>query len=293
MSEKEDSDRELISFNEFLESIPPTQLREVENISKQKWTRGSGPPTAYNAIQPPDLQLHCESKHCGGKRYFRCEHMSETRVGSKGYTDTFLTYRCDNCKKSFKTYSISIKLFEGEQSGEIFKFGEYPTFGPRIPSRVISLIGPDRQLFLKGRRAENQGLGIGAFSYYRRVVENQKNRIIREIIRVADRIGADDQMIENLKEAEKETQFSKSVELIKDGIPESLLIQGHHNPLTLLHSALSEGLHADTDADCLSYASSIRIVLTDLAEKLSQALKDNQKLKEAVSSLLNKNNNEG
>jgi hypothetical protein len=38
-----------------------------------------------------------------------------------------------------------------------------------------------------GRRAENQGMGIGAFAYYRRVVENQKNRIIAEIKRVAEK----------------------------------------------------------------------------------------------------------
>ena len=291
MSENKDSENELISFSEFLESIPPTQFEEVENIAKQKWATGTGPPSAYYVLTPPDLQLHCDSEHCGGKRFFRCEDISESRIYSSSPTDIFLTYRCDNCKKSAKVYSISIQLFSDKTEGEILKYGEYPTFGPPIPSKVISLIGPDRDIFLKGRRAENQGLGIGAFSYYRRVVENQKDRIIEEIIKVADRIGADDEMIKNLREAEKETQFSKSVELIKDGIPESLLIQGHHNPLTLLHSALSEGLHAESDSKCLEYAHSIRIVLTDLAGKLSEALKDDRKLKEAVSNLLNKNNN--
>ena len=33
----------------------------------------------------------------------------------------------------------------------------------------------DEQLLRKGRRTENQSLGIGAFAYYRRVVENQKD----------------------------------------------------------------------------------------------------------------------
>ena len=63
--------------------------------------------------------------------------------------------------------------------------GEYdPPFGPPTPARVITLIGPDKEYYLKGRRAENQGMGIGAFSYYRRVVENQKNRIIDEVITI-------------------------------------------------------------------------------------------------------------
>jgi len=64
-----------------------------------------------------------------------------------------------------------------------------------------------------------------------------------------------------------ETQFSKAIETIKAAIPESLLIDGH-NPLTLLHDALSEGLHAQTNEDCLELATSIRVVLTELAERI-------------------------
>jgi hypothetical protein len=69
-------------------------------------------------------------------------------------------------------------------SGECYKLGELPVYGPPTPARLISLIGPDREIFLKGRRCGNLGLGIGAFVYYRRVVENQKSRILDEIIKV-------------------------------------------------------------------------------------------------------------
>lgn len=289
MSEELSSEEELISFSDFLESKPPGNFLKIKGLAEQKWTGGSGPPSSYFVLNKPELQLHCDDENCGGTRFFRCENISESRVNSFATTNTFLTYKCDNCKKSYKEYAISVKLFKGSVSGEVFKYGEYPRFGPPIPSKVISLIGPDREAFLKGRRAENQGLGIGAFSYYRRVIENQKSRIIDEIIKVATRIGAKQEMLDNLKKAQTETQFSKSIEMIKDGIPESLLISGGHNPLTLLHSALSEGLHAESDEDCLEYASSIRIVLSDLAEKLSEALKDDKKLKDAVSKLLNKN----
>lgn len=53
-------------------------------------------------------------------------------------------------------------------------------------------------------------------------------------------------------------------------IPQTLLINGH-NQLTLLHSALSEGLHDQTDEKCLELATSIRVVLTDLADRLGCA----------------------
>jgi len=166
----------------------------------------------------------------------------------------------------------------------MYKFGETPPFGPPTPARVISLIGPDKEYFLKGRRAENQGLGIGAFAYYRRVVENQKNRILEEVIRVSERIGAPHEVITDLRTAISETQFSKAMSSIKHGIPQILLINGY-NPLTLLHSALSEGIHALSDGQCLERATSIRVVLTELAEHLSQALKDEAELNAAVTRL--------
>ena len=198
----------------------------------------------------------------------------------------YLTYTCRNCQKTSKTFAIVVASSSPGQSSTVIKVGEVPPFGPPTPGRVISLIGPDREFFLKGRRAENLGLGIGAFVYYRRVVENQKGRLIEEIARVASRLGTDVETLKRFESAKNETQFSKAIDDIKGAIPQSLLIQGH-NPLTLLHSALSEGLHAQSDEECLEIATSIRVVLTELAERISQALKDEAELRQAVNRLLN------
>jgi hypothetical protein len=195
-------------------------------------------------------------------------------------------YACKNCGKTLKEYSLWIKLI-GAEKGEIYKFGELPPFGPPIPPRLVSLIGPDKDLFLKGLRTESQGLGIAAFAYYRRVVENQKNRIFDEIIRVSRKLNASQEFLKDLEDAQREIQFSKAIEAIKHAIPEFLLINGH-NPLNLLHSALSEGLHELPDEDCLEFATSIRVVMTELAERLSQALKDETELDQAVSKLMKK-----
>ena len=84
-----------------------------------------------------------------------------------------------------------------------------------------------------------------------------------------------------------ETRFSQALANVKGSIPQALLINGH-NPLLLLHSALSDGLHARDDAYCLEQASSIRVVLEELSERLSQALKDEAELNKALSHLLNR-----
>ncbi len=173
------------------------------------------------------------------------------------------------------------------ERGVCYKLGEHPTFGPILPSKLIALIGPDRELFLKGRRCESQGLGIGAFAYYRRVVESQKTRILERIIGVAERVGASSEMIDVLSHAKQETQFSKALDMAKNAMPQLLLINGH-NPLTLLHSALSDGLHAKDDATCLELAHDIRVVLGELSERMAQALKDEQELNDAISRLMRK-----
>jgi len=154
-------------------------------------------------------------------------------------------------------------------------------------ARVVTLIGPDRELFLKGRRAELRGLGIGAFAYYRRVVENQTQRLFAEMRAVAVKLGSTPDILETLDRAISETRFTQAVALVKNAIPERLLINGH-NPLTLLHDALSTELHAGSDEDALAVARSIREVLTEMAVCMSEVLQERSERDQAVATLLAK-----
>jgi hypothetical protein len=249
---------------------------------KQHYAGGA----AHWVSNKPDVKLHCEV--CDGPRFFECTDGTIYLDGDKWKFD-FLDYRCRNCRKQLKTYAVALKQKPNSTSGYGCKLGETPPFGPPTPARVITLIGPDRELFLKGRRAENHGLGIGAFSYYRRVVENQKGRIIEQIAKVAEKLEARPEVLEEFRAAAPETQFNKAIEQIRHGIPQALLINGH-NPLSLLHSALSDGLHDRSDEECLQIAQEIRVLLTELAERLSTALKQDAELTQAVSRLLQRKN---
>ena len=260
----------------FFESCPPGTSYEVAELLT--WKNGPG-----WFLQTQDLYLHCDSEKCLGMRYFDAPSLLMNREGMQL---KFATFTCKNCHFSRKTFAFSaVPSSSDELSGKLFKYGEYPPFGPPTPAKVISLIGGERDYFLKGRRCENQGLGIAAFAYYRRVVENQKSKILSEIHRVAVKLGAPEKLLAQLVAAQNETQFSRAVDSIKEAIPQVLLINGH-NPLTLLHSALSEGLHATTDHDCLELATSIRVVLTELVDRMNTAVKEEAELNSAVSRLL-------
>src|SRR5712692_3615336 len=208
---------------QFLESSPPDVAEEVCRRVKSG-IRGS----AY--LETPDLQIHCEK--CEGVRTFYHNRQSSILIGS-GLNYEFLTYVCRNCQEQTRTFSIVVK--DTGHTGLVQKLGEHPPFGPPTPPRVMKLVGEDRELFLKGRRAELRGLGIGAFAYYRRVVEEQKGRIIEEIGKVAAKIKPSKETAELFAKAKIETQFSTAIDMIKSAIPETILIDGH-NPLTLLHS---------------------------------------------------------
>jgi hypothetical protein len=272
------------SLKEFLESTPPGVYEDIQNLFTTALSVNSG---RRWELAKPDLLLHCPSDGCNGFRFY--SHQSDTLlVPHKAWAFCFVTYFCRNCGKNSKIYALAVYKEEGVVTqGKAYKVGELPAFGPPTPARLITLIGPDRDHFLLGRKAENHGLGIGAFAYYRRVVENQKGRIIKEIARVAKKLGALPEVLQDFEKAAAETQFKAAIEDIKAGLPSVLMIEGH-NPLTLLHTALSEGLHSEDETTCLELAQSIRTVLTELAERISAVLKDHQELESAVSKLLNR-----
>lgn len=250
LSKSDDS----MTFAAFLEGVPPGKVARISDLQEyEKFPSGGG----RWRLTTPRLHLHCDSEACSGARYFR--FLSGVSIGDK----------------------------TNEAAGNCYKYGEMPAFGPSTPTRLLTMLGRNRELFMKGRRCESQGLGIGAFVYYRRVVEEQRTSIIGEIIRVAKIINASPKTITILEAAQAETQFSKSLDMIKEAMPESLRIQGH-NPMALLHDNLSSGLHAKSDTDCLEIASAVRVILAELADRLSSALKDEAEITQALGKLLNK-----
>jgi hypothetical protein len=281
VQEPEQEKERLYTAKEFFEEIPPGKAVPIENLAKK-----TGLYIGDNDFILPELNLYCDVDTCEGFRLF--EPKESRKLFAEQWNDLFVEYICKNCGKRIKTYALLAFLNKDRKGGKLYKYGELPEFGPPTPSRVVTVLGAERDYYFKGRRVENQGLGIAAFAYYRRVVENQKNKIFDEIIRTVKKVDANNTaLLVDLENAKKETQFTKAVDSIKHGIPQALLIDGH-NPLTLLHGALSDGLHAKTDEECLEFATSIRIILTDLVERMANALKDSAELKTAVSRILQK-----
>jgi hypothetical protein len=274
--QKTASTNEALDLKTFLERTPPGQVRPVAGLVTLSSTR----------LLTPEIQLYCDSAECGGVRFF--DPISESNfLNQPNWTKIFLDYRCRHCLKSGKTFALIVKVPLLKSAGQVLKFGESPVFAPHIPSRLLSIVGDDQDLFRKARLSESHGLGIGAFVYYRRMVENQKARLIGEIVKVARRVKSAPEAIAALSEAAGEKQFGTAIAKVKDAIPEVLKINGH-NPLALLYDLLSDGLHAQTDEECLEVATDIRVLLTDVCDRISSALKDQKEVETALSRMMNR-----
>ena len=267
---------EKLSQATFLTTHPPSG--EVEIVDFEK-AHGNG----NKSINFPHIEMFC--KQCNGMRFYEVSGSADW-IGTSRYFQLFTQYTCRNCKIIFKNFALRYYYYTEKGFWVGAKYGEQPPFGPHTPSRVISLIGPDRDEFLQGRRCENQGLGVAAFVYYRRVVERQKNRLLEQIAEVATQLGGNEELVGEIERAKAETQFTKAIESIRHALPQSLFINGQ-NPLTLLYNALSQGVHNLTDEQCLSLAHSVRVVLFEFTEKVSAAIKNEDEINNAIKLLQN------
>ena len=281
----------MTTFKDILQDSPPGiyyNVPEVVYITNKSWMSDE----ELMAVRTPDLQLYCDNEKCNGVRLFeynqfpmQYEYCAIDGGNNTYFEHTYIEYLCQNCKENHKSFAIMfINIHEDNSTADFVKIGEFPFYGPHIPSKLISLIGPDRELFLKGIKCESQKLGIAAFLYYRRVIENQKDRLIDNIANVLTTIKVDNDALVLLENAKNEIQFKTSMDKLKSYWPRELLIHGT-NPLVLLHKSLSVGVHGLTDDECLEYAHSIRIVLAELADRLKLLLIDNNELKKALRNL--------
>ncbi len=267
-----------IKFEDFLSNYPPGEVHAINNLGVSR------SPTATPILIKPRLKLFCANSFCNGIRFFDSYQTKKVTLISK-WSRIFLHYTCANCRMHSKIFAIMARWKADIDEGEAVKVGEWPPFGPKVSARVISLLGKNKNLFLLGRRAEIQGLGIGALTYYQKVIENQKNHIIDEIIRIVRRSNPPESQIAKLRSAKAEKGLKGTVEMISDAMPQVLLINGY-NPLALLEQAISKGTYVNDDIDALKMATAIRRILSELAERVVKALEDQSDLEEAVNYIL-------
>lgn len=176
-----------------------------------------------------------------------------------------LKYLCTHCEK-FQRFFL-VRICSDKQGSWFMKAGQYPAWEINGEPNVEKLLGRHAGYYKKGLVCESQGYGIGAFSYYRRIVEETIDGLLVEI---SDLLFGEDLDKFNLAlEKTKQTNVTaEKIELVKDLLP-PILRPDSMNPLSALHSVLSEGLHAESDEECLELAQHCRQVLVFLVNQVA------------------------
>jgi hypothetical protein len=191
--------------------------------------------------------------------------MAATQVRNSDYRGRILraVYLCQHCQQSVRHFYI---LFD--KDGEwIMKVGQYPAWSTKPDSEIEKLLGEHAGYFKKGLVCESQSYGIGAFGYYRRIVEEIIDQLLEEIGGLV--AGEEQQKYRQAFERTKRTTVAQDkIDLVKDLLPAILRPEGM-NPLAVLHQALSEGLHASSDEICLQKAAIIREVLVYMVNQVA------------------------
>jgi hypothetical protein len=173
----------------------------------------------------------------------------------------FVCIRCQASRHRF--------MFQVTDDGKaIAKVGQSPPWSITPPKNVASTLGTHLEDYKKGLVCESQGYGIGAFAYFRRIVEN----VIAGLLRQVEELIAEDgerekyhSALENLKDSHS---AEGRIQAVKDMLPASLR-RGGINPLDIIYSALSSGLHAETDEACLDQAVLVKASLVYLIDQLA------------------------
>jgi hypothetical protein len=193
-----------------------------------------------------------------------------------------LAYVCTHCENFERLFVVKININESW----FMKVGQFPSWEISGEPNLEKLLGVHSGYYKKGLVCESQGYGIGAFGYYRRIVEETIDEMLNEI---AGLISGSDLEIYNeaLAKTKATIVTSEKIELVKDLLPTILRPEGM-NPLAALHSALSQGLHAESDEECLELAQHCREVLVFLVNQVAASKETAKSFTTSMRKLLDK-----
>ena len=130
-------------------------------------------PRKLNEWPKVSINMHCSV--CRGAQTFNMsneyynEYMNIYGYGNYPAENTTvqLRYKCSHCKEFERVFVLRIN----ESCKSVVKIGQYPPWDIKGNAEVERLLGSHASHFKRGLICESQGYGIGAFAYYRRIVE--------------------------------------------------------------------------------------------------------------------------
>ena len=188
---------------------------------------------------------------------------------------------CMHCKR----YQVDFTLNIYEKNDEVLirKVGQYPPFSI-IPDKEVSdfLTEEDNYFYRKALMNLSASYGIGAFAYFRRIVENEIKRIVEYLSEL--NIENSPLILEAYDKFKNDHQMSSLIESVYPHLPSSLKELGE-NPLKLLYGQLSIGIHTLSEEECMKRAIGIDEIFKFVIKQLNLEKYEKKSVIEAIKKL--------
>lgn len=216
---------------------------------------------------PTRLSFHCE--HCGKETtWIRVQDDTyEAPVNTQGVGFHWVAYGCNLCGREhlvvmYRVLATSQKPVRGAPIPrsitvvtKVQKVGQHPPLTINIPRPLERNLGKDSAtLYKRSLVNRNEGYGLGAVTYIRRVVEDKTEDLIEVVAQLAEAHNIGEDVVEKIRAAKEErTTYDKKLQIASTVIPASLIVDGV-NPLAVLFDLVSTGLHDLTEEQCIAIA---------------------------------------
>jgi len=203
-------------------------------------------------------------------------------------------YICSSCKFADRHFFVAVRsTAQIKVSGELLrwkitvqKIGQDPVYDISIDKSLERDLGDFAGYYKKGLISESHSYGIGAFSYFRRVVEGTIDTLLEGILEEL----SGDERAKYQKELEKIKSgriATDKINLVKNMVPVQLR-PGGENPLDVMYGLLSEGMHSDSDEECLESAARLKAILNYLIGQIQTAKSNRKEYMDAMKGVLDK-----
>ena len=187
----------------------------------------------YNLVDIPTPAIKMYCNHCTSNQtfnpdgYYFKQGSLIRNYNSFGAIIGFV-YLCRGCG-SFKRYFF-IEI--GDDSKWVQKVGQFPPWDISMDKQIRSLLNKNQiDIYQKGLINESQSYGIGAFAYYRRIVEDIIDELLNEISVMIDEKNKEE--YDNALKAIRESHSGEDkIKAVYDLLPPRLTPNGN-NPLKI------------------------------------------------------------
>lgn len=179
-----------------------------------------------------------------------------------------LVYRCRSCERSWFGAWLHVQFLDDGTKLRLEKVGQMPRLEVTLSKEFEKALGPRADLYRKGMTARHNGYGIGALPYFRRLIESTTDEMLSLLEHALKQEGSSaNPALAELARIKTGTRFEDKVKLAAKVLPPHLRPEGV-NPFEDLYQLLSDGLHAQTDSECIDIVDGLDVALKHIYTRL-------------------------